>query len=347
MSCNKHEMSYICGQGLTDELKIAEYETKKVTAELVDRVEAVKAMPDPEAKKSAAAAVYEAVQALPMGSERTQDPTEPQKIVQWCPILLSPYSYELPEDADKRIAAAKAAIAALPCAKVFDAALKFALAHTEDFTYEQVLEYLKENPEQCSCSQKLAVKNYAAGIAADKTGCYMNPLRINADALVIGAAFGIRFAAKPELAARAAMIYSGVSHFKGGVYAAMWMAAMAAHAIAISDPEVYTVRSLSCCPVPTPFFRAVAFMQRNLNCRVTRDDCVADIHNYCDGSVDVVASSAYTASMVISAALLYSNSDIDKALETVKMCGYNEPLNRALTLLVLAMSGADISKYLA
>lgn len=339
---------YVYGNGLYDEVRLAGFEGKALPNDFVSRVDAVLALADGEDKISGCDSLYAESLALPVTANRTLDPYTLKDIVAWCPVLQSPFTYELPANHAERRDAAWAALLAGPDKEIVLAAREFAEKSGADFTQEDVYEFLKGR-ESLTSAQCVAVNNISAGrCGVADAGSFSNPFRMDAEALSIGAAFGIVFAPKPEVAAKAAMTYASVGYFKAGVYAAMWMAAEISHAMVISDPEVYTVRSLSCLPIPSTYFRSVSWMQRNLNCRVDRDGCVESLKERCDpehsdialeGETgrDMILRSVYTNSMAVAMSLLYSKNDLDYALESLGLCGYRLEANKALVLAVFGI----------
>ncbi len=333
---------YRFGEGLRREPTAARYEAKEPDAEFTARAEATCALPDSPQKRAAALEIYAASQAIPITVGRTQDPTEPDKIVEWCPILLSPFTYRLPEDLAARQETAERYLAALDGFNPAYIALLFAFAKDAgaNFTQADAVAFLAAHRDVVPDSARAALENIEVyGQTPETAGRFANPYRLNADSLLVGAVFGIRYAGRPEVAARLAMVFASVTHFKGGVYAAMFMAGLFAHAACITDPEVYVQRSLSCLPIPSPFFRSVAYMQRNLNCNVTRDECVKMAHDCCDPADEWVASTCYANAMSVAAALVYSGSDseLSSAVATVGLMGYQTARNETFVRAVQAM----------
>ncbi|HOP11211.1 MAG TPA: ADP-ribosylglycohydrolase family protein [Oscillospiraceae bacterium] len=343
--------SYRENEGLKAEPFLTAIETKIPAADFSQRCNAVADMPNGPEKTAAALSLYAESQALPIKGGRTIDPVTPEEIIKWCPILQSPFQYGLTDEQKNALENADSNLRGL---SAYALASRYIKLHGFA-TPETVLTFLSEHPDELTNAQKIAVLNAQDGKTAYETGSFSNPFRADSDALAIGAAFGVAFAPQPEIAAENAMKYTLVSHHKGGVYAAMWMAAMIAHASTISDPEVFTVRSLSCLPIPTVWFRAVSWMQRNLNCKVNADDCAKDLIRVCghagltsdEGAksdptpdsilLDFINNSAFSNAMAVAGALLYSEGDPEKARENVNLFGCDTTLTRPLVQAVAAM----------
>ncbi len=331
-------------EGLRAEPFLAAIEAKIPTDDFSQRCINAADMNENTEKTAAALALYAESQALPIKAGRTIDPVTPEDIIKWCPILQSPFQYGLTDKQKNAVERADAVLRGIPA---YDLARRYIKQH--GFAKpEAVLEFLTANPEHLTNAQKIAVLNAQEGKNAYETASFSNPFRADSDALAIGAAFGVAFAPQPEIAAENAMKYALVSYHKGGVYAAMWMAAMIAHASTISDPEVFTVRSLSCVPIPSMWFRAVAWMQRNLNCKVDAAECAKDLvrvvchHGVTrdEGAVTdpepdetmkkFIQNGAYSNAMAIAGALLYSESNSKKALDNVDLFGCDTAITRPL-----------------
>lgn len=332
-------------EGLRAESFLSAIEAKTLPTDFSQRCNIVADMKEGPEKTTAALSLYAESQALTIKSGgRTIDPVIPQDIIKWCPILQSPFQYGLTDGQKNALGRADAGLRNIPAYALVGKYIK-----THGFAQpETVLEFLKTNPEHLTNSQKIAVLNAQDGKNANETASFANPFRADSDALLIGAAFGVAFAPQPEIAAENAMKYALVSYHKGGVYAAMWMAAMIAHASTISDPETFTVRSFSCVPIPSVWFRAVSWIQRNLNCKVDAADCAKDIIRVCchngvtrdegaatDLEPDKIAlsfihNSAYSNAMAVAGALLYSQGDPQKARENVELFGCDTALTRPL-----------------
>jgi len=321
--------SYRENEGLKTEPFSAAVEAKIPAADFSRRCNAAAEMQSGPEKTAAMFSLYAESQALPVKVGRTIDPVTPEDIVKWCPILQSPFQYGLTDEQKSALEDADAVLCGIPA---YELALQYIKQHG-CAQPETVLEFLSSisHPDRLTNAQKIAVLNAGEGKTVYETGSFANPFRADADTLAIGAAFGITFAPQPEIAAENAMKYTLVSYHKGGVYAAMWMAAMIAHASTISDPEVFTVRSLSCVPIPSVWFRAVSWMQRDLNCKVNADDCAKDLIRVCshagltsdEGAKDdpepdpillnFIHNSAFSNAMAVAGALLYSGGDPKKA----------------------------------
>ncbi|HNX14535.1 MAG TPA: ADP-ribosylglycohydrolase family protein [Oscillospiraceae bacterium] len=338
-------------EGLGAEPFLAAIEAKIPAGDFIKRCESAADLKEGAEKTSAILALYAESQALPTKAGRTIDPVTPEDIIKWCPILQSPFQYGLTDGQKNALGKADKVLTGIPA---YDLARSYIKLHR--FAQpETVLAFLTENPKQLTNAQKIAVLNAQDGKNAYETAGFANPFRADSDALAIGAAFGVAFAPQPEIAAENAMKYALVSYLKGGVYAAMWMAAMIAHASTISDPEVFTVRSLSCVPIPSMWFRAVAWMQRNLNCKVDAAECAKDLvrvvchHGVTrdEGAITdpepdeimkkFIQNGAYSNAMAVAAALLYSEGDPKKALDNVDLFGCDISLNRSLVKAVTVL----------
>lgn len=341
MSCNCMIEKFRQNDGLLCEPQLTALEGKEtIAADFADRVRTTAALPDGDAKKAAAFALYEQSQATPVTEDRIQDPTDLQKIVEWSPSVLSPFTYNCePERLKRNTAAAYAILEAAPQGKIVAFVRAFAQQHGCDFTQDEVLAYLKAHRDALPCNaMQVAVINADAGKSAAQTAAYANPYRADADCLAVGAVFGLEAAAKPDVAAKAAMTFASVCFLKAGVYGAMWMASMLAHAIVIDEPEVYIVRALTSFPVPSVFFRKVSWMQRNLNCRVDWEGCRDELRSkWCENDSPFALRSVYTNAMAIAASLLYAQPDSGKALDYITQCGLQKELNTAYVKAVLAM----------
>lgn len=346
--------SYRENEGLIAEPFLTAIEAKIPAADFSQRCRSAAGMEGgnlKNGKTAAALSLYTESQALPVKTGRTIDPVTPEDIVKWCPILQSPFQYGLTEEQKNTLEAADTAMRGVPA---YELASQYIKLH--GFAQpETVLEFLTSHPDRLTNAQDIAVLNAQEGKTAYETGSFANPFRADSDALAIGAAFGVAFAPQPEIAAENAMKYALVSHHKGGVYAAMWMAAMIAHASTISDPEVFTVRSFSCVPIPSVWFRAVSWIQRNLNCLVSVTDCAKDLIRVCchagktgdegagaDLVPDEIASnfiqnSAFSNAMAVAGALLYSGGDPKKARANVDVFGCDTALTRSLVQSVAAL----------
>ncbi len=339
-------------QGLRAEPFLAAIEAKTPASDFSQRCNAVAEMCEGSEKTAAALSLYAESQTLSIKSGgRTIDPVTPEDIIKWCPILQSPFQYGLTDGQKNALGRTDKALSGIPA---YDLAQRYIKIHGFSRP-EAVLAFLAENPERLTNAQKIAVLNARKGKTAYETASFANPFRADSDALASGAAFGVAYAPQPEIAAENAMKYALVSHHKGGVYAAMWMAAMIAHASTISDPEVFTVRSFSCVPIPSVWFRAVSWMQRNLNCKIDAAECAKDLirvsghHGVTrdEGAVsdpesdeiakNFIQNGAYSNAMAVAAALLYSGGDSKKALENVDLFGCDTALTRPLVQAVAVL----------
>ncbi|MBQ3140528.1 MAG: hypothetical protein IJC25_01035, partial [Clostridia bacterium] len=201
------------------------------------------------------------------------------------------------------------------------------------------LAYLQANEAALPCdAMTVAVINAAEGKPVSELSSYANPYRADADCLAVGAVFGIELAAQPDLAAKAAMTFASVMFLKAGVYGAMWMASLLAHALVIDEPEVYMVRAFTSVPVPSVFFRKISWMQRNLNCSVNWEGCRDEVrNNWCENDSPRAVRSVFTNALLIAASLLYAQPDRNTALEKIAQCGLQLERNTAYVRAVLEM----------
>lgn len=340
--CCKHCINlFRMNTGLLLEVKMAALEAKgSLPADFSDRAAAAAALPDGPQKDQAVFALYEEVQQSPITEERVQDPVPMDKIVDWSPCVLSPFTYdEQPERFARNARAAYTKLETCGQSKTIAFVRDFVKHKGFTFTQQDVLDWLIAHEDALpSSAMMIAVMNARAGLGTDRTASFANPYRGDSDSLAVGAVFGIELAGKPDLAARAAMTFASVMFLKNGVYAAMWMASLLSHAAVITDPEVYVVRALNSVPIPSVFFRKTSWMQRNLNCQVTWEDCRDEIcSKWSDNDNTFACRSALTNSLAIAAALLYTKSDPQKATEYVQECGLQKEINAAYIYAVLQM----------
>lgn len=329
---------YISGQGLRNEAVLGGYEAKSVPADFAERAERVISQPEGTVKERNVRALYDEIQRLPITAGRTLDPVAPEEILSWCPLIRSPFSYSRSAAKDSACEKAAQVLRAGPEGRIFSRAERFISSAPPDFGLEKVIEFAGAGSEGLCDAERTALDSVSRGVPAEKAACSANPFRAGFDSVFMGAAFGLAYYSAPDLAASRAMVYASLSHFKGGVYAAMWAASLTAHAASISDREVCSVRALNTVPLPTQFFKAVAWMQRNLNCGVDARGCADWLHGACDPRDDFVFRSCYANACSVTASLLYSQSP-EQALELADTFGYMTESCRSLVSAINILSG--------
>ncbi len=198
-----------------------------------------------------------------------------------------------------------------------------------DFTPDNVLSAWTSNLSYSAVctAEKAAYRNKVMGMSYPETAAFMNPMGEWIGAQIRTDAYGYVMPGKPGRAAELAWNDAACSHYKNGIYGAMWVSAAIAAAYIESDPETVILRGLEQVPEECRF---TEHMKLTLDaCRAHGDDfektfddiekrlgfyhCVHTVNNAC----------------VVAAALMHGGDDFGKVISIAVMGGLDTDCNGA------------------
>jgi len=193
-------------------------------------------------------------------------------------------------------------------------------------------------PLLAACTaERAAYRNFALQIAPPGSALFRNPYREWIGAQIRADFFGYAAPGQPELAAELAWRDASISHVKNGIYGEMWAAAMLAAAAVESDPRKIVQAGLTEIPVNSRLSESLREVLQWQASGITYDEACErihskwneyDMHHWCHTIPNA---------MVVSAALLWSEGNFEKAITQAVWPGFDTDCNGATAGSVMGM----------
>jgi ADP-ribosylglycohydrolase len=211
--------------------------------------------------------------------------------------------------------------------------------HGPDFTPQDVADFwLSEIPLLHTCTaERVAHRNFAAGIAPPASAVYRNPYREWIGAQIRADFWGYAAAGNPQLAAEFAWRDASISHVKNGIYGEMWAAAMIAAAFVTDDVETIIRSGLAQIPAQCRLADAIESVIEWQEVEVDYDTTTYRIHEIWDENRAHDWCHTISNAMIVSAGLLYGEHDYAQTIcRAVQPC-FDTDCNGATTGSILGI----------
>ena len=213
-----------------------------------------------------------------------------------------------------------------------------------DFSPYQLLELWLNKFPLCYLwtAERVAYRNAIQCIEPPNSAIHRNPYREWIGAQIRADVYGYLSPGRPEEAARMAFADAGVSHVKNGVYGAMWVAAMLAHAATDDHPERAIIAGLQQIPEKSRLAEGLSSVLDWRRQGRSGQQALEEIHSRYDESNSHDWCHAISNSMIVTTALLWGEKDMDKTFHYALTAGFDTDCNAATAGSVLGMMlGAD------
>lgn len=183
-------------------------------------------------------------------------------------------------------------------------------------------------------AEELALRNIRAGFMPPESAKFNNPFNEWIGAQMRGAICGMVAPGDPRLAARLAWTDGEVSHINNGILGEVFNAVMASLAFVEDDVKKIVEEAISIIPKESEYYSVVNFAyeccQKYSDWHLALKDCQERykkynwIHAYPNACCEIIA-------------LMYGESDFDKTLNIVTMCGIDADCNAGMIMPVLGI----------
>jgi ADP-ribosylglycohydrolase len=208
-----------------------------------------------------------------------------------------------------------------------------------DFTPADVARiWMMNMPLLSACTaERAAYRNFANQIDPPASALVRNPYREWIGAQIRADFYGYTALGRPELAAELAWRDASISHTANGIYGEMWAAAMLAAAAVESDTQSIVEAGLSEVPAGSRFTEGI---RRVLNWRdadIGFEKAVKRLHNQWDEYNQHHWCHTISNAQIVTAALLWSNGDFEKAVTQSVWPGFDTDCNGATVGSIMGM----------
>lgn len=208
-----------------------------------------------------------------------------------------------------------------------------------DFTPDDVAEvWLTLLPVLRTCTaERIAYRNLLNRLDPPLSATFRNAYREWIGAQIRADLFGYINPGHPEKAAEMAWRDASISHVKNGIYGEMWVAAMLAAAAVMSDIEDIVMAGLSQIPSKCRLAEGIHTVLGWKQEQATYEDVVARIHGkYAESNTHHWCHTISNA-MIVAAALLYGNGDLETTIGMAVTAGFDTDCNGATTGSIIGM----------
>jgi ADP-ribosylglycohydrolase len=188
--------------------------------------------------------------------------------------------------------------------------------HGINFTPDNVADFWMWNiPILKTCTaEQIAYRNFVNNIMPPESASFRNPYREWIGAQIRADFYGYINPGDPEKAAAMAWRDASISHVKNGIYGSMWVAAMLAVAAVETDPRTIILAGLAQIPEKSRLHEGVSDILWGCQNGASYQDIVCYIHAKWDENTNHGWCHVISNSMIITAALLYSEGNYEKAI---------------------------------
>ncbi|AJY74309.1 ADP-ribosylglycohydrolase family protein [Paenibacillus beijingensis] len=208
-----------------------------------------------------------------------------------------------------------------------------------DFTPDDVAEaWLRYLPILRTCTaERIAYRNLLNLMDPPRSASYRNSYREWIGAQIRADLFGYVNPGNPEKAAEMAWRDASISHVKNGIYGEMWVAAMLASAAVTDDLESIVLAGLrqipEKCRMAEHIVRVMDWKRKGDGfdeavARIREEYDENNVHHWCH---------AVSNAMIVAAALLYGEGDLEATLGMAVVPGFDTDCNGATAGSVLGM----------
>lgn len=183
-------------------------------------------------------------------------------------------------------------------------------------------------------AEEIALRNIRAGIFPPQSATFNNPFNEWIGAQMRGSICGMVAPGNPRLAAKLAWKDGEVSHVNNGIFGEIFNACLSSLAFVIDDIEEIIVKSISYIPSDCEYYSVVSFALESCRKHANWQDALKDceekykeynwIHAYPNACSEIIA-------------LMYGESDFEKTLNIVTMCGIDADCNAGMIMPVLGI----------
>ncbi|MBQ4350584.1 MAG: ADP-ribosylglycohydrolase family protein [Clostridia bacterium] len=186
-------------------------------------------------------------------------------------------------------------------------------------------------------AERVAYRNYIAGIPVPECGSYFNPFREYIGAQIRVDYYGYINPGDPEAAAEMAWRDARVSHVKNGIYGAMFIAAVIAASAATDDPLTAIEAGLDEIPANCRLRMYVDKIIALWKSGGTWDEAYAMFHADFDENNDYGWCHAAANCMIVSSALLWGGGDYGKSICLAVQSAFDTDCNGATVGSIIGM----------
>ena len=222
--------------------------------------------------------------------------------------------------------------------------LKLISSYGKDFTPDDAAEcWLANLPILHVCTaERVAYRNLVDSICPPESASYCNPYREWIGAQIRADFFGYITPANPALGAEFAYRDASISHIKNGIYGEMWVAAMlsAAASFDSSTPDVIEKTITAGLYEIPENCRLAEDIQKVINWKKenkTYEETMKLIHTQYDEYFSHHWCHTNSNAMIVAAALLYGDLDLEKTIGYAVMGAFDTDCNGATAGSVLGM----------
>jgi len=222
--------------------------------------------------------------------------------------------------------------------------IKLLQSYGKDFTSEDVaLCWLGNLPILSLCTaERVAYKNFISLISPPNSASYCNPFREWIGAQIRADFFGYITPVNPELGAELAFRDASISHIKNGIYGEMWVAAMLSVAVGMNKNTEHVMEKIilgglaqipANCRLAEDILQVVEWKKQLFSWEMAIDN----IHKKYNENNGHQWCHTISNAMVVAAALMYSDCDLEKAIGITVMSGFDTDCNGATVGSVIGM----------
>ncbi|MDQ0059307.1 ADP-ribosylglycohydrolase family protein [Paenibacillus harenae] len=217
--------------------------------------------------------------------------------------------------------------------------LAVAEKHGYEFSPDDVAEaWLNLLPALRTCTaERIAYRNLLNLIAPPASASYRNAYREWIGAQIRADFYGYIHPGNPEKAAEGAWRDASVSHVKNGIYGAMWVAAMLAAAAVTEKMEEIVMAGLGQIPATSRLAGELTEVLQWHADGVSYEAAVERIHGKYDEAHPYHWCHTISNAMVVAAALLYGEGDLESTIGKAVMAGFDTDCNGATAGSVIGM----------
>lgn len=192
-------------------------------------------------------------------------------------------------------------------------------------------------------AEKAAYNNLINGFTPPDSAVNLNPFREWLGAQIRVDYYGYINPGNPELAAEMAWRDARVSHVKNGIYGAMFVAAMVASAAICNDISEIIDAGLGQIPSTSRLYEAVNKIKDMYAAGMSSEECFEYIHETYNEKDKNGYGWCHTLSnaSIITASLLYSEGNAEKAICYAVQAGFDTDCNGATTGSIMGMRGGN------